>query len=64
VDSDDALNFFLHVFNHDSFALMRKFEQWSCIQDEGMFVFPVRPYCTLSMCFSPRRAKRLGWCTE
>ncbi|KAJ7864215.1 hypothetical protein B0H14DRAFT_3604203 [Mycena olivaceomarginata] len=35
VDSDNALNFFLQVFNHDSFALMRKFEQWSCIQDDG-----------------------------
>ncbi|KAJ7809276.1 hypothetical protein B0H14DRAFT_2608171 [Mycena olivaceomarginata] len=35
VDSDNTLNFFLHVFNHDSFALMRKFKQWSCVQDDG-----------------------------
>ncbi|KAJ7707051.1 hypothetical protein B0H14DRAFT_3643868 [Mycena olivaceomarginata] len=35
VDSDDALNFFLQVCNHDSFALMRKFEQWLCVQDES-----------------------------
>ncbi|KAJ7766269.1 hypothetical protein B0H14DRAFT_3895178 [Mycena olivaceomarginata] len=35
VDSDDALNFFLQFCNHDSFALMRKFEQWLCVQDES-----------------------------
>ncbi|KAJ7788944.1 hypothetical protein B0H14DRAFT_2627720 [Mycena olivaceomarginata] len=23
------------LFNHDSFVLMRKFEQWSCVQDDG-----------------------------
>jgi hypothetical protein len=51
VDSDNALNFFLQVFNHDSFALMRKFEQWSCVQDDGVLVFLVHlAYCILRTC--------------
>ncbi|KAJ7333284.1 hypothetical protein DFH08DRAFT_814396 [Mycena albidolilacea] len=35
VDSNDALNFFLQVFNHNSFELMHKFKQWFWTQDEG-----------------------------
>ncbi|KAJ7775776.1 hypothetical protein B0H14DRAFT_2631812 [Mycena olivaceomarginata] len=40
VDSDNTLNFFLQVFNHNSFALMRKFKQWSCIQGNGHVLSP------------------------
>lgn len=35
-DSDDALNFFQEVLGISPYDLLRRFEQWSCNQDEGM----------------------------
>ncbi|KAJ7867087.1 hypothetical protein B0H14DRAFT_3861818 [Mycena olivaceomarginata] len=35
VDSDNALKFFPQALDQDELTVMQKFEQWSCIQDEG-----------------------------
>jgi hypothetical protein len=35
IDSDNTLKFFPQALNQDELTVMQKFEQWSCIQDEG-----------------------------
>jgi hypothetical protein len=45
---------------------MRKFEQWSCVQDESAFVFLAhRVYCILRTCLGPDERNDLaGACSE